>query len=181
MRFCLEAANIGTWDWDIESGSIRWSENMERIPGLEPGAFRGNVEAFLEGICDEDRQAVKQAMEKALVGDGKYHAEYRQKRADGSLGWMEAHGQVIYHSSNHPAKMMGVCRDISERKLSEDALKEAHEQLDARVKERTSELDLAQERLRALSARLLQMQDDERRRIAVALHDTPCRMMRGVC
>ena len=172
MRFCLEAANIGTWDWDIESGSVRWSENMERIHGQEPGAFRGNVEAFLEGICDEDRQAVKLAMEEALVGDGKYQAEYRQKRADGSLGWMEAHGQVIYDSSNRPAKMMGVCRDISERKLSEEALKEAHEQLDARVKERTSELDLAQERLRALSARLLQMQDDERRRIARELHDT---------
>jgi PAS domain S-box-containing protein len=172
MRFCLEAANIGTWDWDIESGDIRWSENMERIHGHDPGSFRGNIEAFLDGIYDEDRQAVKQAMEKALAGDGKYHAEYRQKRADGSVGWMEAHGQVIYDSLNRPVKMMGVCRDISERKLSEEALKEAHEQLDARVKERTSELDHAQGRLRALSARLLQMQDDERRRIARELHDT---------
>ena len=42
---------------------------------------------------------------------------------------------------------MGVCRDISERKASEEALREAHEQLDARVKERTSELDHAQEQL----------------------------------
>jgi signal transduction histidine kinase len=85
---------------------------------------------------------------------------------------MEAHGQVIYDSLSSPAKMMGVCRDISERKLSEGALKEAREQLDVRVRERTSELDQAQERLRMLSARLLQMQDDERRRIARELHDT---------
>src|SRR5260370_21722771 len=109
MRFCLEAANIGTWDWDIESGSVTWSENMKRFHGQKPGAFTGNVEPFLEGICDEDRQAVKLAMEEALVGDGKYQAEYRQKRADGSLGWMEAHCQVIYDSSNHPAKILGVC------------------------------------------------------------------------
>jgi PAS domain S-box-containing protein len=172
MRFCLEAANIGTWDWDIESGGVRWSENMERIHGQLTGSFGGNVEAFLEGICAEDRPRVSQAVQQALEGDGKYHVEYRQVKADGRLGWMEAHGQVVYDSSNRAKSMMGVCRDISERKCSEQALKDAHEQLEARVGERTSELDHAQERLRMLSARLLQMQDDERRRIARELHDT---------
>ncbi|MGD0570711.1 MAG: PAS domain S-box protein [Candidatus Sulfotelmatobacter sp.] len=172
MRFCLQAANIGTWDWDIESGSVRWSENMERIHGQPPGSFGGNVEAFLEGIGDEDRQRVREAIQQAFEGDGKYHVEYRQEKAEGRFGWIEAHGQVIYDSSKRPKIMMGVCRDISERKCSEEALKDAHEQLEARVKERTSELDHAQERLRMLSARLLQMQDDERRRIARELHDT---------
>jgi PAS domain S-box-containing protein len=172
MRFCLEAANIGTWDWDIETGSVRWSENMERIHGQLPGSFGGNFEAFLKGIRSEDRQRVGDAVRQALEGDGKYSVEYRQVKADGSFGWMEAHGQVIYDSSNRPKSMMGVCRDISERKSSEEVLRDGHEQLEARVKERTSELDHAQERLRMLSARLLQMQDDERRRIARELHDT---------
>jgi len=172
MRFCLDAANIGTWDWDIESGSVRWSENMEKIHGQLPGSFGGNIEAFLEGVHDEDRERVAEAVRRALEGDRDYHVEYRQKRADRSFGWMEAHGQVIYDSSDRPKSMMGVCRDISERKCSEEGLREAHSQLEARVKERTSELDQAQERLRMLSARLLQMQDDERRRIARELHDT---------
>jgi PAS domain S-box-containing protein len=172
MRFCLEAANLGTWNWDIESGNVRWSENMERIHGQPPRSFGGKFEAFLEGIRAEDRERVKQAVRQALEGDGKYHVEYRQARADGSFGWMEANGQVTYDSSRRPISMMGVCTDITERKRSEEALKEAHEQLDVRVKERTSELDRAQERLRMLSARLLQLQDDERRRIARELHDT---------
>ncbi len=163
MRFCLEAANIGTWDWDLGSGSVSWSENMERIQGLK---------AFLDSVRDEDRQLVREAIQRALEGDSVYHVEYRQVRADGSLGWMEAHGRVIHDASGCPKSMMGVCRDISERKFSEQALRDAHEQLEARVKDRTCELDQAQERLRTLSARLLQMQDDERRRIARELHDT---------
>lgn len=171
MRFCLEAANIGTWDWEIASGAVRWSENMERIHGQQPGSFAGDIESFQEGIRAEDRQRVQQAIQQALEGDGRYNVEYRQLKADGSFVWVEAHGQVIYDSSSRPIRMMGVCKDISERKRSEEAIKEAHEQLETRVKERTSELAQAQERLRTLSARLLQMQDDERRRIARELHD----------
>jgi PAS domain S-box-containing protein len=172
MRFCLQAAHVGTWEWDMQTGDVHWSENMEEIHGQQAGSFSRTFEDFLRGVREEDRQRVQQAIQQALHGDGKYHVEYRQIKADGTLAWMEAHGKVIYDSSNLPQSMMGVCRDISERKLSEAALKEAHEQLEARVRERTSELNRAQERLRMLSVRLLRSQDDERRRIARELHDT---------
>ena len=172
MRFCLEAAQVGTWHWDMNTGKVHWSENMERIHGQQPGSFHGNFESFLQGIGVEDRQRVEHAIQQALDGDGKYYVEYRQIKSDGTMGWMEAHGQVIYDALKRPQSMMGVCRDISERKSSEAALREAHEQLETRVSERTVELDRAQERLRMLSARLLRMQDEERRRIARELHDT---------
>jgi PAS domain S-box-containing protein len=171
MRFCLEAANISTWDWDVATGSVHWSENMEKIHGRQMGSFGENVDAFLEDIHPDDRQHVKDAVQQALEGGGKCHWQYRYTKKDGILGWMEASGQCIYDSSNHPTKIMGVCRDISERKSADDAIRAAHEQLDGMVKDRTSELERAQEGLRTLSARLLRMQDDERRRIARELHD----------
>jgi PAS domain S-box-containing protein len=171
MRFCLEAASVGTWDWDVVTGSVHWSENMERIHGRHLGSFGGDVDAFLEGIHPDDRQQVKDAVQQAVQGGGKCHWQYRYTKPDGSVGWMEAFGQVIYDTSNQPTQIMGVCRDISERKSADDAIRAAHEQLDGMVKDRTSELERAQEGLRTLSARLLRMQDDERRRIARELHD----------
>jgi PAS domain S-box-containing protein len=172
MRYSLEAASFGTWNWDIASGKVHWSDNMEKIHGQPPGSFSGSFEGFVEGICVEDRRRVQDAIQKALGGEGKYEVEYRQFRADGALSWMESHGQVIYDESKRPTAMIGVCWDITERKQNEDELKQAHEQLEVRVRERTSELERAQERLRMLSGRLLRMQDDERRRIARELHDT---------
>jgi PAS domain S-box-containing protein len=171
MRFCLEAANVGTWDWDIATGSIHWSENMESIHGQRPGSFGGNLDAFVENIHSDDRRQVRGAVQQALEGGGKCHLQYRYRKPDGSVGWMEASGQVIYDTFNHPTKLMGVARDVSERKSAEDAVRAAYSQLDGMVKERTSALEHAQERLRTLSAQLLQMQDDERRRIARELHD----------
>lgn len=172
MRFSLEAANFGTWDWDIHSSTVHWSENMEKIHGQAAGSFGGNFESFLEHIYTDDQPRVKHAIQEALASGGKYHVEYRQMRADGTLGWMEARGQVINDNATLSSRMMGVCMDVSERKKSEEALKQAQEHLEARVKERTAELERAQERLRTLSAQLLRMQDDERRRIARELHDT---------
>jgi PAS domain S-box-containing protein len=172
MQFSLEAANFGSWNWDIPTGKVQWSENMERIHGQSAGSFAGNFESFVQCIRQEDRNHVQEAIQRALAGDGNYHTEYRQVREDGTVGWMEARGQVIRDASGRPLRLMGVCMDVSERKRAEEALRQAREELEGRVRDRTAELERAQERLRALSGRLLRMQDDERRRIARELHDT---------
>jgi PAS domain S-box-containing protein len=171
MRFTLEAAKFGTWYWEFASGKVTWSDNMEAILGLPPGSFRGSFESFAETVKVEDRDGVKEAIQKAVSGNGRYHAEYRQAKADGSLSWIETHGQVLYNESG-PAAMMGVCWDVSQRKNYEEELRQIREQLEVRVRERTGELEVTQEHLRMLSGRLLRMQDDERRRIARELHDT---------
>src|SRR6185295_17176300 len=49
-RFSLEAANVGTWEWDMRTGNVRWSDNMETIHGQAPGSFGGNFESFLQGV-----------------------------------------------------------------------------------------------------------------------------------
>lgn len=172
MRFTLEAAHFGTWDWNIATGVVQWSENMEKLFGLPPGSFEGTVEAGMESVHEEDRPSVLEALEQAISGNGTYHAEYRRLRADGSYGWIESMGNVTYDDEHRPVRMMGVCMDVTGRKETEAALRITHSDLERRVRERTADLELAQASLRHLSARLLQTQDEERRRIARELHDS---------
>jgi PAS domain S-box-containing protein len=177
-RFSLEAAGVGTWEWNLTTGNVHWSENMEQVHGQACGSFSGSFESFLENVHPDDRKRIPQLVQQAISGDGKYNVEYRQIRADGTLGWMEGHGQVRYDAGK-PISMVGVCMDITKRKEAELAQKELREQLEERVRERTNDLEEKNAELRRhtdlvrqLSARLLQSQDEERRRIARELHDS---------
>ena len=171
-RFSLEAANVGTWEWNMATGNVRWSDNMERIHGQAPGSFAGNFESFLQGVHPEDRENIPRLIQQAIAGDGKYSVLYRQCRTDGSFGWMEGKGQVFYGRDGKPAYMRGVCTDVTERKQAEDALRRERENLEARIDERTSRLNAANRSLRELSGRLMQIRDDESRRLARELHDS---------
>jgi PAS domain S-box-containing protein len=172
MRFSLEAANFGTWEWNLLTGNVQWSDNMEVIRGEAPGSFAGTFEAGLQGVHEEDRAVVIKAIEYAISGDGNYRVEYRLRRHDGTARWMESIGRVVYDDEHRPVRMTGVCMDITRRKEAEAALRNSQSDLERRVQERTADLELAQAGLRHLSARLLQTQDEERRRIARELHDS---------
>lgn len=172
MRFALEAAQFGTWEWNIRTGKVHWSENMAQIFGLAPGSFDETFESAMQGVHEDDRSSVVHAVEQAISGNGSYRKEYRRVRSDGKSAWIESMGKVIYDDQHRPVRMMGVCMDVSRRKQTEAALLTTQSDLEKRVQERTADLELAQASLRHLSARLLQAQDEERRRIARELHDS---------
>ena len=89
FRFSLHAAQVGTWDWDILTGAVRWSDNVEVIHGRRPGTFGSSFEEFLKDVHPDYREPVQQAVRRAIEGDGNYHIEYlqprrRDRRLDGS-------------------------------------------------------------------------------------------------
>src|SRR5262249_39924319 len=66
LQLTLEAARVGTWHWDQDTGKVRWSDNLEAIHGLAPGTFGGTFEAFLASVHPGDRDRVLQAIRTAL-------------------------------------------------------------------------------------------------------------------
>lgn len=115
----LDAAGIGTWEWEIDSGRIWWSDNMEALHGLEPGSFDGTFESYLALMHPEDRPRVEEAVRKALSEEIPFHVEYREEPCEGHLVWIEGKGRVVRDESGQPVRMIGACLPITDRKRSE--------------------------------------------------------------
>jgi len=118
LRLALEAGQMGWWEWDFASDGIQWSESLEVLNGLEPGSFGGTFADFLATIHPDDRDGVARTTDSALA-EGGSEIVYRIVRPDGSVRWIEDMGNVLHAADGRPVKMVGVERDITERKRAE--------------------------------------------------------------
>lgn len=122
LELALGAAQMGWWEWDVASNRHRWSPEFERLLGLEPGSFRGGVEAFLEHVYPDDRARVE-----ALVrGDGGQNRpptfEYRVPLPGSGVRWVESRAQVYRDRSGSVLRLLGLDLDITKRKRAEGRL-----------------------------------------------------------
>ena len=127
LKLALEAGRMGTWEWTIGSGLVKWSHGLESIHGLAPGTFPGTFEAVQREVHPADRERVAESIQRSVAGGLPYHVEYRIVRTDGAVRWVEGVGQVFRDANGRPSRMVGVCSDVTERKQSEEALKESEQ------------------------------------------------------
>ncbi|MEN6617422.1 MAG: PAS domain-containing protein, partial [Syntrophorhabdus sp.] len=134
-------AHLGYWDRDLKTGKVHWSDEVYRIFGLGPGTFKETYDEFLSFIHPDDRQKIFEKKNSLDVPD-KLEAEYRVIRPDGSQRVVLDRAEIINGpDGKKPAYLMGTVLDITERKQMEDTLRKARDELEIRVKERTSELE----------------------------------------
>ncbi|MFQ3617837.1 MAG: PAS domain S-box protein [Cyanobacteriota bacterium] len=131
QRMALSAAKMGAWDWNVLTGEENWSQEAERIFGLEPGQFTRTYADFFEFIHPEDRDKVNEAQARALRHGDDYAPEYRIILRDGSLRWITSRGRVLRDAEGNPTRLVGVTMDITERKQAELALAESERRLRA--------------------------------------------------
>ncbi len=116
-----QAAQIGSWEWDIKTGANRWTIPVEIMHGLDPGSYDGRYESWWATVHPDDRPAVEDAMRRAFQ-TGQYDIEYRTVRKDGSLYWTAARGNVLYAADGTAERMLGICMDVTARKKNEEVL-----------------------------------------------------------
>ncbi len=120
MRFALDSALMGTWDWDLMADTVRWSENLERIHGLPEGTFDGTFASYEREIHPDDRERVLTSARRAIAEGVPHDVEYRIVAPDGSVRWVEGKGRVEY-DGDRPVRMTGVCMIVTRRKEAEAA------------------------------------------------------------
>ncbi len=123
LRVALEAACMGTWDWNILTNQVSWSQSLESMMGLTPGAFDGNYETFMDLVYPEDRDRVVRAIARAIKQEESYEIEFRFVLPDGKVRWAATKGQVFYDETGKPVRMVGVDRDITAAKQAEEELR----------------------------------------------------------
>ena len=142
-------ARIGSWEWDIPSNSVWWSDELFRIYGLEPGAIAPSYERFLQYVHDDDRESVDARNHKAFADHEPFEDIKRVVRADGREIQMRTQGEVICDEHGNPLRMIGICEDVT-----------------AELRARKSELELAA--AEAMRHRAFEINDEIIQRLVLA-------------
>jgi PAS domain S-box-containing protein len=145
-------AHVGSWEWDLRSNAVTWSDELYRIFGVEPQEIDVAREA-MEHIHPDDRDLILRDVENTLKTKEPYSFSYRVLRPDEQMRFVQSCGQVVIDSEGTPIKVFGTTQDVTENKRAEESLRDSAD------------------RLQHLSRRLLEVQEEERRHLARELHD----------
>jgi two-component system sensor histidine kinase UhpB len=115
-------ANLGSWEWDVRTNRVSWSDELYRIYGLKPHEFGATFEAYLERVHHEDREIARKAIERTFRDLRPFTFEERIVRPDGTIRTLYSQGEVVADEEGRPLRMMGICQDITERRQVEESL-----------------------------------------------------------
>lgn len=123
LSLAQEAGHIGAFDWDIRSGKLRWTEKLESIYGIRPGGFGGTSQSWRELVHPEDLLRCEGDINEARGRkDGDWQTQYRIIRADDrEIRWIDASGRFLFDAQGKPVRMLGVNRDVTERRQADEA------------------------------------------------------------
>jgi PAS domain S-box-containing protein len=146
LRMAIEAGNIGIFAIDLVSGVVRDSAELSRMLGLSGGSDTHHVDDAIARVHRDDQARVRRHYDAALApdGNGRLDIEFRFVRPASEVRWMAWSGRVRCGNGPEgrvPEQFFGTCVDITERKHAEEVLNNANVILEARVAERTRQLE----------------------------------------
>jgi signal transduction histidine kinase/DNA-binding response OmpR family regulator len=131
-------AHVGSWRRDLRAGTVVWSDEAYEIHGRDRNLPPPPFAELLETVHPDDRPLVTGPVASKDVHQ--FAEDIRMLRPDGNIRFVHVRCRITRDESGAPTEMVGMVQDITERKLAEQELREARDQLEARVRKRTAEL-----------------------------------------
>jgi len=120
-------AGMGSWEMDMTTGQITWSQEQLRIHGLPPDRPHLTEAEFLALVHPEDRATIVDVMRRLVAAGEPFQVEYRIVRPDGAVRVLESPGQLVAGPDGRPTRMIGASRDVTELRATESALRASEE------------------------------------------------------
>jgi len=122
LALALIAGNAAEWDWDIVYNKFTWSDGMYELFNLKKDELI-NLDKWTNKIFDKDKERVNNEFELAIDSNSDIKTEFRILTNNNKIKWIELNGKLSFNELNIPVRMVGICIDITERKIAENYLK----------------------------------------------------------
>jgi PAS domain S-box-containing protein len=145
-------AKLGSWELDLSTSALAWSDEIFRIFEIDPERFGASYEAFLDAIHPEDREMVNTAYTTSVEARQPYAIVHRLLMTDGRIKFVQEHCETSYDPvTGRPVRSTGTVQDITALKQAEAAIQQLNVELEQRVRERTVRLEAARKELEAFA------------------------------
>ncbi len=128
LRFATEAAAIGVWEISLPDLALTATRTVNAVYGLPPDEVPTHA-AVRALIHPDDAERVLGIIDRAIATGASYHVVYRVNRYDGTIGWIDAHGEVDRDAGGTPLRVRGVAQDITARRAVEAQIELSEESL----------------------------------------------------
>jgi PAS domain S-box-containing protein len=123
LRQAQRIAHMGHWEWDLETGVMSWSEELDRIYGLAEGRFNGSMQDLLARFVHPlDQERLNNLIQEVDKTPRAFKLDFRIVRPDGQIRYVNVQGDFEFDAQGNAMKQIGTALDITERKQAEDAL-----------------------------------------------------------
>jgi PAS domain S-box-containing protein len=128
-QLAVRGTNDGLWDWNADTDEVFYSARWKEMLGFEEHELKNSSTEWRSRVHPDDLSAVTQQLQDHLDGKAAFYtAEYRLRAKDGTYRWILARGQALWDENGRPTRLVGAHKDITERRLAEDALRIAKEE-----------------------------------------------------
>jgi PAS domain S-box-containing protein len=133
LRFdlAIDAAGIGSFDWDLPSGTLTWDDRLLEIFGYERGGFDGRIEGFNARLHPDDLVRVTAALQHAIDTCGNFEAEYRIVRPGGDMRWVLARGRALCDDHGTAVRFLGAAYDTTDQRQGDARVSRVLEAMNA--------------------------------------------------
>ncbi len=126
----LEGGGMGTWEWDIPEGRLDGDERVYRLWGTRPGTLESLAAFYDRLVHPDDLGGLQDEVGRTLADGEDYAAEFRIVRPDGHVRWLANRGRIVRDAAGAPVRMFGLSYDVTERRESEEALRQKNAEME---------------------------------------------------